>query len=503
MERVLDLTLKLADEGLSPAELDELEQLIESQPIARQRHLQMLEVEAALRAARHTPATGTALATAPAASLADERRVAAVLEAIRRPGLVRWWKQDRRVRVAAVVAGAGALAAVVALMLAGPGRAPSPGKAGPFARSQARSPAARHTLGPRAGRDGWAPALVPIQPAAPADAVSLDLGEGTTLEVRGRAVLGLERAAAPAGDDATHRVTVDEGTVAYQARRGAAVAATAITTPQGELVMRAGRAVVVVSAASTRVHVLEGQASVAPTGSGSANAVPAGRTAVLADGRTTVAPLPSALLVVGHDKLRVPPLYLDGALTRRLEGLGFSVETVDGSDLQAEQVHGRALMVISPTVSGRMHDRVRELSLYAAGVPILCARPTLYQDLGMTGPGKANAEYSNQKSMVVIIDRDHPLAHGLAGPVEVLEASMHLGWGTPAASAARVAVLRDNADHTAIFAYERDASMFPPAGKAAARRVGFFLHPSSARFLTKDAWRLFDAAVTWAAADAR
>ena len=97
----LDLTLKLADEGLSPDEQGELDKLIESEPLARRRHLQMLEVEAALRSARHGSAP--ALRREPSSSLVEERRVAAVLETIRRPGLLSWTR-GRRLRTTGFVA---------------------------------------------------------------------------------------------------------------------------------------------------------------------------------------------------------------------------------------------------------------------------------------------------------------------------------------------------------------------------------------------------------------
>src|SRR3954471_7446924 len=103
MERVLDLTLKLADEGLSPDEQGELERLIEAEPLARRRHLQMLEVEAALRSARHAHAADKLL-LAPSPALDEERRVAAVLQAIRRPARLLSWKRGTRLRTAALVA---------------------------------------------------------------------------------------------------------------------------------------------------------------------------------------------------------------------------------------------------------------------------------------------------------------------------------------------------------------------------------------------------------------
>src|SRR5205814_6036403 len=128
---------------------------------------------------------------------------------------------------------------------------------------------------------------------------------------------------------------------------------------------------------------------------------------------------PSLLFVTGPEKTRVPPQYIDRALVRRLELLGFAVDTVDEQDLRADHLNARALVVISPNVTGTMHDRVQDLALYNANVPILCSRPMLFQDLGMTGPGRANAEFSERKRTVVIADSSHPMAAGLDGNVDV------------------------------------------------------------------------------------
>ena len=52
MKRVIDLTLRLADGTATEAECRELERLVESDRRARRLHLEMMEVEATLRAAR-------------------------------------------------------------------------------------------------------------------------------------------------------------------------------------------------------------------------------------------------------------------------------------------------------------------------------------------------------------------------------------------------------------------------------------------------------------------
>jgi hypothetical protein len=496
MERVLDLTLKLADEGLSAEELGELERLIEAEPLARRRHLQMLEVEAALRSARHAHSADQLL-TAPSASLSEERRVTAVLQAIRRPARLLSWKRGTRLRTAAVLVTGTLAAAAVLLFVWRPQHRSAEGQPGAMARMSTR-PASRRELPAIPGRRGWSVAVLPVQAAAPADHVSLDLGESATLEVRGRAILGIERAAVVPDDGVATRVTLEEGAVSFQ-RPSGNPAQTAFSTPQAEVVVRSGRVLLRVSGEQTRVDVVEGEAQVALRTESRPTAVLARHSASIAGGRTTVSALPSALFVTGREPSRVPSRFVDQVIYRRLETLGFMVDIVDERELRSEHLHNRALLVISPTVSASMHTRVQDLSLYNLHVPILCSRPTLYQDLGMTAPGKNNAEFSNMKKYVTITDHDHPIAAGLDGDVEVLDATMSIGWGVPGPGAARVAVMRDRPEHAALFAYERDAPMLPPANRAAARRVGFFLHPTAIRFSNDSAWQLFDAAVKWAA----
>jgi hypothetical protein len=502
MERVLDLTLKLADEGLSPEEQAELERLIEAEPLARRRHLQMLEVEASLRSARHTSAP--ALAAASSSSLIVEHRVAAVLQTINRPAPLLSWKSGRRARTAGLVIASGALAAAALVLLVRPTR-PHDGKAArpaPMARMSTAPASRREGIG--RDRSAWSAALMPVQVIPPADRVTFDLGDGGRLEVRGRAVLSVERAGAqPSDDRPASRVSIEEGTVAFRRPAGPSAALTTLSLPQGEVLLRGARAVLVVSSETTRLHVLDGEATFVP-GVGNRMVVRASQGAVLAIGKqAAVAPLPSALFITGRTSSRVPAEYLDDAMVRRLETLGFDVDPVGERELRAEHLRNRDLVLISPSVTSIMHDRVQELGMVGASIPILCSRPMLYQDLGMTGPGRANSEFSERKRYLRIADATHPMAAGLHGGIEVLGANMSLGWGVPAPSAARVAVLRDKPERIAIFAYDRQAPMVAPVGPAAARRVGFFLHPTAARFLSEDAWRLFDAAVRWTSEDAK
>src|SRR5689334_1790426 len=76
MKRVIDLTLKVADGTASDAELRELERLCESDRRARRMHLEMMEVEASLRAAQVDAPTADR-------SLEEERTVNAVMAGVR------------------------------------------------------------------------------------------------------------------------------------------------------------------------------------------------------------------------------------------------------------------------------------------------------------------------------------------------------------------------------------------------------------------------------------
>jgi hypothetical protein len=382
------------------------------------------------------------------------------------------------------------------LLVARPHRT-TEGQAGVMGRATSRAPASHRTLPAIAARRNWSVAVLPIEAPSPADRVDLDLGDSARLEIRRRAVLGIERAAVVADDGIANRVTLEEGTVAFQ-RPAVSPAQTAFSTPHAEVVLRAGRALFRVTAEQTHLDVLEGEAEVVSRTESRPTTIPARHGAVLTGGRVLVTPLPAALFVTGHELAHLPTRFVDEVIFRRLEELGFAVDLVDERELRAEHLQNRALMVVSPTVSGIMHTRVQDLAIYNARVPILCSRPTLFQDLGMTASGKGNAQYTNMKTYVSVLEPSHPLAAGFEGEVEVLDANMNIGWGVPGPGAVKVAVLRDRNDHAAIFAYDRDAPLLPPATRAGGRRVGFFLHPTAVRFSNDNAWRLFDAAVRWA-----
>jgi hypothetical protein len=210
-------------------------------------------------------------------------------------------------------------------------------------------------------------------------------------------------------------------------------------------------------------------------------------------------PLPGLLFLRGHSVGRHPTDLMDAALVRHLEGLGFAVDMVDESDVTTAHVDGKSLVVISPSTSDVLRVRIEELGLDRLEVPIICSRPHLYPDLSMSPPGPTGHFATNATRLNVIVP-NHPLAAGFAGPLQVTRAPGSLGWGQPGPGAVRVAAFPDarKNDLAVIFAYERGAPMTGAVSRAPARRVGFFLHPDLAPYLTESGWSLLDAAVRWA-----
>jgi hypothetical protein len=485
MKRVIDLTLRLADGTASDAEVRELERLCESDRRARRLHLELMEVEASLKASR---------ADLPMAdrSLEEERTVNAVLAGVRlmpplRPETPRF--AARPLWAVVALAGVAASAALLMVPRATGKRRVSPA---PLAFGRSRTPREAGSLVPAPRPAGWSSAPMRISPSDALGVSRLELDDGLALEIRGHAVVR----ALEVGGDGTRRVLVDEGLVALE---GGPEHPISVVTPHAEVAVRARRALLAVDSTGTRVDVHEGSASVRRDGRrvelGSRQS-----TLVTTDEALTVSTLPTLLFLKGASTGRHPADLMDGALVRHLEGLGFAVEVVDEGELEAHHLEGKALLLISPSTSEVLAARIEQLSLASAEVPVICSRPQLYDELSMIPSGQ-DGHFTSNATRLEIIDPRHPIAAGLSGPLQVTRAPGSLGWGQPGPGAIRVATFPDanKRDKAVIFAYERGAPMAGPVPRAPARRVGFFMHPDLAPYLTESGWALLDAAVRWAA----
>jgi hypothetical protein len=213
-----------------------------------------------------------------------------------------------------------------------------------------------------------------------------------------------------------------------------------------------------------------------------------------------------AVLLMGVEDAEAPsmPTKTDQPLATRLEELGFAVDVVpldDRTGTLPAALRQAQVVVLSPTLlAGELSDDLVELP-----VPMVALETSAYSRLGLTGPvWKRDLGNNDQRLKTIEIDKpEHPLAAGLSGTPTVLGRTNLLRWAAPGDEAIIIAHYPNGpAHHSSVFAYERGSDM--PGGRAAARRVALFLGNGRViRSLTADGWRLFDAAVTWSAADSR
>jgi hypothetical protein len=210
----------------------------------------------------------------------------------------------------------------------------------------------------------------------------------------------------------------------------------------------------------------------------------------------TVVDTPDAtdvLLVVGEAAIITTS---EVRILERLDLLGFNVVTVDDNAIKASAAEGKALVLVSASVSpGKVGSAFTGVS-----VPVITWEGGLFGDLGMTGPVSGvdfgETDSTDKRQVIVVAAPSHPLAAGLSGVVIVSDPASRFMWGTPAPSAALVATLENEPTRYAVFGYESGAPMV--SGSAPARRVGLFLHGITGSTLTAPGWAMFDASVLWA-----
>ncbi len=184
----------------------------------------------------------------------------------------------------------------------------------------------------------------------------------------------------------------------------------------------------------------------------------------------------------------------DATVKWRLEELGFNVTVRDDNQTATSDADGMGLIVISSTtLSTNVHTKFRDVA-----VPVIVYEGWLFDDFKMTGIS-SGYDYGSQGgvSYLKIDEPGHPLAAGLNGNTNIFYNYNTITWGKPTANATVVAHVPGNSNKATIFAYETGDQMV--GMEAPARRVGFFLHNSTANLLTDKGVALFDAAVRWAA----
>ena len=197
---------------------------------------------------------------------------------------------------------------------------------------------------------------------------------------------------------------------------------------------------------------------------------------------------PYALLVVGSTTLGSG----DAAVRDRLVAGGFVPVVRTGPASTTADAGGKALVLVSSTSnSGDVATKFR-----ASVTPVVVWEPLVFDDFGMTGTSTTSMGTQASQTQVAITNAAHPLAAGLSGTVTVTSAATTFTWGVPNANAVVTARPPSNASRASVFAYERGAGMVGLT--APGRRVGLFLHDTTAASLTTSGRALVDAALRWA-----
>lgn len=201
----------------------------------------------------------------------------------------------------------------------------------------------------------------------------------------------------------------------------------------------------------------------------------------------------------------VPGGSADASVKAHLEAGGWRVTTREGL---AEDVRPCAfdLVILSSTVRSNQFTGQRAMiaGLRDGGVPLLTWENDLLDDLRMTAM-RRDADFGELETghYAWLVRAPHPLQAGLpAGMTTWTEARTPAGWGRPGLGADMVMTVPGEPDKAMLFGYERGATMDYDF-VAPARRVFIGLENASFDKLNDNGRRLFDAAVSWAAAGAK
>jgi DNA-binding protein YbaB len=201
---------------------------------------------------------------------------------------------------------------------------------------------------------------------------------------------------------------------------------------------------------------------------------------------------PRALLVVAT---ATPLRQSEIEMKARLEQVfGFIVDVKTAVEVIDKHTDGKNVVVISESTVST--DVTTRLTNVAVGMVVL--EPGLYNDLKMISTSSEKGDTDGLQDLEIVA-ATNPLAAGLpAGTVRVVTPGNNFGWARPQASAQKIARVAGTTDQWAVFAYEAGVTM---AGGfvAPARRLGFFPGRDTPASLTPEGWKLFDAAVFWAA----
>ncbi|UUZ96488.1 hypothetical protein LJK87_20585 [Paenibacillus sp. P25] len=184
----------------------------------------------------------------------------------------------------------------------------------------------------------------------------------------------------------------------------------------------------------------------------------------------------------------------DAITIKHLKQLGYEVAVVTDKELKADNATGHTLVFVSSTVnSGKVGNKLK-----ASPVPVIYAESQNLGDIRLSGKAtdEDNGDFSGKS--VAIQAAGHPMAAGLQGSVDVYKQDGKIGFIVPGGEGTVIASALGDARRAVICAFEKGAKNMdnepPPA-----RQVYFYLVDGEEINQTENGWKLFDAAVQWAA----
>ncbi|WP_028548331.1 hypothetical protein [Paenibacillus sp. UNC451MF] len=187
----------------------------------------------------------------------------------------------------------------------------------------------------------------------------------------------------------------------------------------------------------------------------------------------------------------------DPFIISHLKKQGYQVMDIVDVDFTVEKAKGYGVIYVSESVNSSKIDT----KLKSSSVPFVVAKNQIASEAGLVGMQQFG-QVEGVKT-INILDSKHPLAAGLKDTVAIYKEDGKISYGLhPGKEAVTIAeypVSGDNKKVT-IFGYEKGSKNINNE-VVPARQVYFSMPTGEENKLTDNGWKLFDAAMEWAAAN--
>ncbi|GAA4877835.1 hypothetical protein GCM10023310_67360 [Paenibacillus vulneris] len=187
----------------------------------------------------------------------------------------------------------------------------------------------------------------------------------------------------------------------------------------------------------------------------------------------------------------------DPFLINHLKKLGYQVMDIVDADFTLEKAKDYGVIYVSESVNSSKIDS----KLKSSTVPIVVAKNQVASEAGLVGVQKFGQE--EKVRTIHILNEKHPLAAGLKDTVAIYKEDGKISYGLhPGKDAVTIAEYPASGDNKKImiFGYEKGSKNINNE-VVPARQVYFSMPTGEEEKLTDNGWKLFDAAIEWAAAN--